>query len=190
MPSHTVQWILLLALVSAFVQPAQAQSDTTELPLYVVDGSTVPAVAFDREPEFPGGRFEMYDWFAYKVRVGNLAMNEALFGGQIILVFRLDTAGGINDLYIDESSTPMLDDQFLRAAQSMPPWRAAVQNGKKTEVWIFLPLVFRLAQDGLLAFDENPVKTVQGSTKKTWWLKAILVVGALGLFAALFFGLR
>ncbi len=159
--------------------------------VYVIDGVHIgdDAPVFDREPNFPGGRIELFRFLEANIPLTGPAQAEAALGGEALLLFALDAAGRVGEAAVVRTNTPSLEFILLRAIEKMPDWEPAVVDGMETAVLVYLPLFYRSFPGGLI-MDESTQKAIVGRQPANWWLKAGLLVGAVGLFAALFFGLR
>jgi hypothetical protein len=158
---------------------------------YVVDGVQIgdQALVFDREPAFPGGRFELFRYLEANITANGPGAQEAALGGESLISFRLDAAGRVSKPEMLRTNTPSLEFAFLRAVENMPDWEPAILEGVETAVTVYLPLGYQ-TNGGILIFDESTNKAVLGREPANWWLKAVLLVGAVAVFAGLFFGLQ
>lgn len=185
--------VLVVLLITA--TPLAAQYFIAPPPgelVHVVDGTfaTGDTMGLDRHPSFPGGRIEMYRWLENRIHLSTPAREEVGAYGQTLVRFRLDAAGRVSDVAILRTTTPSLDLVIERAVRTMPAWEPAVKDGVETAILVYLPLGYS-AEVNQLILDESTSKAIAGrSGKSNWWLKAVLVVGALALVAGLIFGLR
>lgn len=183
---------LLLALAACLPARAQYYIDPPEGEIpYLLDGVMIQddAPRFEREPGFPGGRFELFRYLEAAIPLSGPLRTEAAVWGEALAVFPLDAAGRVGKVQILRINTPGLEFPLIRALENMPDWEPAVLDEVETAVLVFLPLGYQ-AGPVTLVFDESTQKAVMGRQPSAWWLKAVLLVGAVGLFAALFFGLR
>ena len=187
-PLSTLAFLLLVAATGRaqfYITPPKGEL------AYVVDGVQIgdQALVFDREPAFPGGRFELFRYLEASVTASGPAGQEAALGGEALLSFKLDAAGRVSKPEMLRTNTPSLEFAFLRAVENMPDWEPAILEGVETAVTIYLPLGYQ-TNGSLLVFDESINKAVLGKEPANWWLKAVLLVGAVAVFAGLFFGLQ
>ena len=186
--------LLTLACMLASLRPALSQyyipPPEGAIP-YLVDGVMIQddAPEFDREPEFPGGRFELFTYLEASIPLTGPLRMEAGLWGEALAVFSLDAAGRVGKAQLLRFNTPGLEFPLIRALENMPDWEPAVIDGVETAVLVYLPLAFQ-AGPATLVFDQSTQKAIMGRQRSAWWLKAVLLLGAVGLFAALFFGLR
>jgi len=91
--------------------------------------------------QYAEGPDEMYH-FIYK----NLSWKcgEKSLEGTVILDFIVDRVGKIWDIKIQQSISPCLDDEVIRAVKLMPSWVPAIINGSYVCSEVFLPVRFRL----------------------------------------------
>ncbi len=175
----------LMVMGQFYIQPPKGQL------VYVVDGVQIQddAPVFEQEPSFPGGRFEMFRYLEANIPLTEPIRAEIMTGGEALVEFKLDAAGRIGDAAVLRTNTPTLEFVILRAVRNMPDWQPAIIDGVETAVTVYLPLGY-LNGPGVLVFDQGTSKAIVGREPAAWWLKAILLAGAVGVFAGLFFGLR
>jgi protein TonB len=92
----------------------------------------------EKQPEFPGGKFERSKFFAQ-----NLTMPKAAKKSRRIFVsFIVNTDGNLQDVVIAKGLSPEYDQEVLRVALSMPNWIPGSQSGKLIRVKYILPVEF------------------------------------------------
>ena len=175
----------LSAIAQYYIDPPKGQL------AYVVDGVQIQkdAPKFDQEPDFPGGRFELFRYLEANIPITGPASQEAALGGEALIAFTLDAAGRVGKAEMLRTNTPSLEFVILRAVENMPDWTPAIVDVVETSITVYLPLGYRSSISGLV-FDESTNKAILGREPAAWWLKAILLVGAVAVFAGLFFGLQ
>lgn len=100
------------------VLPSAVGSDTLVLLKQTIRSSA---------PEFPGGEKAMKIFLSKHIRYPAPAQYFGIEGMVVLSVFvRAD--GVIGDVRIIKSAGTLLDDEALRAAKQMPPWKPAVVN--------------------------------------------------------------
>lgn len=196
MPIHKITTLfpLTLLVILTLSLPAAAQyyiDPPKDQLAFVIDGVQIgkDAPVFDREPAFPGGMFELYRHIEVNVPVSDPQAAEIGNYGEALLVFKLDAAGRVSDPAVLRTNTPSLEPLLLRAVSAMPDWTPAVVDGVETAIVIYLPLAYQYTLGGLL-LDQSSNKAIMGREPAKGWIKAVLLVGAIGVLVALYVGLR
>ncbi len=65
--------------------------------------------------------------------------------GTVYVNFTVDENGRIRDVYVDPAKRldPALDKEAVRVISGMPPWKPAVQRGRKVPVELSVPVTFK-----------------------------------------------
>lgn len=106
----------------------QAPAQSSE-PVYMV---------VEKQPEFPGGKFERSKFFAQNLSIPKTAKKSRW----IYVSFIVNTDGSLQDVVIKKGVSPEYDQEVLRVAQSMPNWIPGSQSGKLIRVRYILPVEF------------------------------------------------
>jgi TonB family protein len=110
-------------------------------PIEIDDSSNKKmAVLFqDIMPAFPGGHEELRKFLEQ-----NLIYPEMKdpFNGKVIVAFTVDATGYLKNVVIRKGLAPAYDQAAIDAVSKMPRWIPGMQNGKKTDVQMILPIVF------------------------------------------------
>lgn len=182
--------VCILLGLGGFSVCAQIANPPKDRLIYVVDGSLADdSVKWTQEPSFPGGIWEMYGFIESRIHYSTPQSARLQSGISAVIRFELDTLGFISNIELLRSNAPELDFQLTRVLREMPNWIPARYQGERQNVLVYLPLSFRV-DTHVLQYDPSAMKLVVGSSRKNWWLKGLLLLGAVSIFAALFFGLR
>lgn len=182
---------LLFLFCSLYVADAQSffiNPPQNEL-IYVMDGvwADPDSIMYDVPPSYPGGRIALYEFLSQEVAVTFPAEQEILTqGGGTLLAFKLDPLGRVSDPLIIQTSNPALEFEFLDAINRMPDWEPVEVDGVNEPVTVYLPLIYGVTFNQLV-FDEGSNKAMVGRSKKTSWLKGVLIGGGVGILVTLFF---
>lgn len=99
-------------------------------------------------PTFPGG-FEV--WMNFLTR--NLKPPSELAAGEektVVVQFFVKTDGAVDSFQIRQSAGASFDNEVLRVLKRMPPWKAAVENGRPVDAVVTQPITFfRLGAPGV-----------------------------------------
>ncbi len=99
----------------------------------------------DQMPIFPGN-VDSYIHGNFKL-TGDLPSDD--FKGRVVAKFIVTDIGTVDSINIIQHLYPTIDEEVVRLIKKMPPWRPALKNGKRVNVWLIVPFDF--------AFRFNPL---------------------------------
>jgi len=83
------------------------------------------------------------DWSKYLVKNLNGELSkQSVNGGNVIVQFRVDTAGKCVDVDLYKSVEFVLDEEAIRIIEQSPQWEPAVQDGRKVNAYRRQPITF------------------------------------------------
>jgi len=100
-------------------------------------------VAVEQMPEFPGGSAAMMNFIAKNLKYPKEQL-EAGIQGKVVVKFYVDTLGNVCNPMIIRGKDSALDKEAIRLVKSFPQFSPGTLNGKKVNVWLKLPIVFKL----------------------------------------------
>ena len=148
--------ILLLVLVGVIIiakqcntSPfAESQSEQTPIEQQEVPEESATTddicVVAEQMPEFPGGQAALIEYLSHQVTYPEEAQANGI-EGRVVCSFVVDTDGSITDVEVTRSSgDASLDQEAVRAVQSMPQWQPAQMDGAPVRVRFSLPINFTI----------------------------------------------
>lgn len=108
-----------------------------------VEEKTYEMFDIQKEPSFPGGMKEMYDWLGKNVPYPEMA-KEAGISGQVVLTFVVGKDGGISDVNIVKDIGGGCGKAVKTTVEKMPKWSPGEANGHAVKVRYTLPFKFKL----------------------------------------------
>jgi TonB family protein len=121
-----------------------SKKEVVEKPNVKVDGPVFTVV--EKQPEFPGGVKEMYNFLAENIKYPEEAV-KAGAEGRVFLSFIVTTEGEIADVKILKGLGYGFDEEALRVLSKFPKWQPGSQDGKPVNVKFNLPINFQLEED-------------------------------------------
>jgi TonB family protein len=100
-------------------------------------------VIVEEMPSFPGGQEALYSWISSNIKYPAIAYKNGI-KGQVIVIFVVKTDGSIGNVSIFKGVDPALDNEAIRVVNSMPRWKPGVQSGRKVDVYMKVPIDFKL----------------------------------------------
>lgn len=101
-------------------------------------------ISADLPPSFPGGPAAMMSWIGKNMKYPDNAQMRNV-QGRVIVKFIVTADGGIANAQIVNGVDKDLDNEALRIIRSMPKWIPGESNGRKVNVWVTLPVTFKLS---------------------------------------------
>ena len=98
----------------------------------------------DQYPEFPGGIEKMMLFIAHNLRYPQTC---SCVQGRVIIKFYVDTLGHVCDPTVFKGLDPYFDAEALRVVKLMPDFEPGKIKGKNVNVWLSVPLIFKLPAD-------------------------------------------
>jgi TonB family protein len=118
-------------------------ADTPDANLRMLSGNEVFDVV-ENAPEFPGG-YEAWSEFLGENLKYPAKAKEMGIEGTVFLVFEVDRQGKVSNPEILRGIGGGCDEEALRVIQQSPDWLPGLQNGKKVNVRMRLPVRFKLS---------------------------------------------
>ena len=97
-------------------------------------------------PVFYKGRMELSDYLRENIRYPD-ACRDAGIQGRVIVDFVVTKEGRVSDARVVKSAHKLLDKEALRVVNNMPYWRSGAYKGKRVNVQLTMPIIFRLQKD-------------------------------------------
>jgi len=94
-------------------------------------------------PEFPGGKAKMMTYIADSIHYPFVAQRLKT-QGKVFVQFLVDKKGKISDARVIRRADYFLDREALRVVNSMPNWTPGSKCGEKLNVYVTLPVSFKL----------------------------------------------
>jgi TonB family protein len=114
-----------------------------------VDGIRVKApeksvfMIVEEMPEFRGGDIKKFVKWAHKnVKYPAIAMENSIYG-TVEVSFIVSTTGQVEDVTIEKSLDPALDEAAINVVKSSPVWTPGKQRGKNVNVSFKIPIEFK-----------------------------------------------
>ena len=117
--------------------PIERQSGSKNL------GNKPIFTAVEENPEFIGGRVEMYKYLGENIQYP-AAAQRANVSGRVFVKFIVEEDGSIGDVVVMKGIGFGCDEEAIRVVKSMPKWKPGVQNGKNVRVYYNMPIVYKL----------------------------------------------
>lgn len=109
----------------------------------------------DVMPQFPGGEVAMLKWIAEHVKYPETAQ-ESNIQGRVVVQFVVTKTGSIGKVKIVRSVDPDLDKEAVRVIKSLPRFYPGKVNGKPVNVWMTLPISFKLQEKKAIEPQTDP----------------------------------
>ena len=100
-------------------------------------------VAVEKQPEFPGGKSELFRYLRNEIEYPRSA-RQAGIEGTVIVNFVVNKDGSITDAKVGRGVTDKLNQEALRVVKQMPDWNPGKQRGKPVRVRYRVPIRFSL----------------------------------------------
>ena len=100
----------------------------------------------ERQPEFPGGPSAMLRFIGQNLTYPEEQLREG-FQGRVVVKFYVDTLGHVCEPTIVRGKCSALDKEALRVVGLFPDFTPGRLDGEKVNVWMTLPIVFKLPAD-------------------------------------------
>ncbi|MFT3753982.1 MAG: TonB family protein [Paludibacter sp.] len=94
-------------------------------------------------PEFPGGKIRLQAYIADSLQYPFVA-KRLKTEGKVFVQFLVDKTGKISDAQVVRRADYFLDREALRLVNAMPDWTPGSKCGEKLNVYVTLPISFRL----------------------------------------------
>jgi TonB family protein len=100
-------------------------------------------MAIEELPQFPGGEEALIKWIGDNVKYPGEAVKNSITG-KVFVDFIIGTDGKISNVKVTESIHPLLDAEAVRVISRMPAWKPGTQSGKPVDVYMKIPIDFKL----------------------------------------------
>ena len=97
----------------------------------------------DIMPVFYRGKMELSDYLRENIKYPDACRDEGI-QGRVIVQFVVTKEGQVSDARVVESVHKFLDKEALRVVNNMPYWRAGAYKGKRVNVQMTMPIIFKL----------------------------------------------
>lgn len=94
----------------------------------------------DTEASFPGGAKAWNKYLdkkfyskAFETLDEDNVITKSVKGGEVIIFFRIDEAGNVEDVGLRKSVEYILDEEAIRMIRNSPLWNPAISNGQKVK---------------------------------------------------------
>jgi len=94
-------------------------------------------------PVFPGGKESMFKYIADSIQYPFVAKRTKT-EGKVVVRFRVDQTGKISDARVMKQVDYFLDKEALRVINSMPDWTPGAKCEQKLDIFVTLPVAFKL----------------------------------------------
>ena len=106
----------------------------------------------DIMPVFYDGKIELSDYLRKNIGYPD-ACRDAGIQGRVIVEFVVTKEGRVSDARVVKSAHKFLDKEALRVVNNMPYWRPGAYKGKRVNVQMTMPIIFRLGKDEAVKVD-------------------------------------
>ena len=103
-------------------------------------------------PVFYDGKIELSDYLRKNIRYPD-ACRDTGIQGRVIVQFVVTKEGRVSDARVVKSAHKFLDKEALRVVNNMPYWRPGTYKGKRVNVQMTMPIIFRLGKDEAVKVD-------------------------------------
>ncbi|WP_035333426.1 M56 family metallopeptidase [Dyadobacter crusticola] len=154
--NRSPKWLLSTYLFAATMIGATAllvagceKEDNSQPEVAKTEEEVLPAKVFtvvETQPEFPGGKEEMFKFLGRKIKYPTAAV-KANVQGRVFLSFIVTETGHILDVKVLKGLGFGCDEEAVRVIRSFPKWKPGEQNGQKVNVKYVLPINFQLEEE-------------------------------------------
>jgi|GEM_PF-5001682 len=96
-----------------------------------------------KEPDFKGGKSEMYKFLRDNITYPQKAKDKSI-EGKVYCTFEISETGNVENVYITKGLMPEIDMEVYRVVNKMPDWIPGQIDGKNVNVRFNLPVEFKL----------------------------------------------
>jgi TonB family protein len=104
-------------------------------------GKVYDFVSLDKQPTFPGGMNNFYEYLKTSVKYPKEAFVNKL-QGKVFLSFIVETDGELTDIQVERKLGGGTDEEAVRVLKESPKWIPGVQDGKNVRVKYNIPISF------------------------------------------------
>lgn len=110
----------------------------------VVEEEDIPFVMVEEKPKFKGGDENTFTkWVSERLVYPEIAKENSV-QGRVILQFRVNTDGSVDNVKVVRGVDPSLDKEAVRVVASSPKWTPGRQRNKAVRVVYTFPVIFQL----------------------------------------------
>ncbi len=110
----------------------------------VVEEEEIPFVMVEEKPKFQGGDENAFTkWVGERLVYPEIAKENSV-QGRVILQFRVNTDGSVDNVRVIRGVDPSLDKEAMRVVSSSPRWTPGRQRNKAVRVVYTFPVIFQL----------------------------------------------
>lgn len=132
------------------IDPTQQQQQddkvekTEEQPPVNINGDDEETLRIVQQlPEYPGGMVEFMKWLTATLKYPDAALTHKQ-QGKVMISFIVEKDGEITQLKVIKSAGQLFDDEAMRVAKLMPPWKPGTSEGKPCRTMVAIPIVFEM----------------------------------------------
>ena len=100
----------------------------------------------EMQASFPGGVGKLYEWLSQNV-VYPQAAAEAKISGKVVVDFRIEKDGSIDDIRILRGVCEELDSEAVRVVRLLPKFKPGQMNGEAVATRYCLPISFKINEE-------------------------------------------
>lgn len=110
----------------------------------VVEEEDIPFVMVEEKPKFKGGDENVFGkWVSERLVYPEIAKENSV-QGRVILQFRVNIDGSVDNVKVLRGVDPSLDKEAVRVVTSSPKWTPGRQRNKAVRVVYTFPVIFQL----------------------------------------------
>jgi len=94
-------------------------------------------------PEFPGGKTELIRYITDSIQYPFVA-KQLKTEGKVIVRFKVDKTGKVNDAQVMKPVDYFLDKEALRVINTLPEWKPGTKCGQNISIFVTMPVTFKL----------------------------------------------
>jgi TonB family protein len=95
----------------------------------------------DRFPVFPGGTEGVRRYLELNVKYPLQAIKQKI-NGVVLVSFRVNKLGDVDNIKVERSINPLIDEEAIKALQGMPRWKPGLRHGRPINVTFVIPVNF------------------------------------------------
>ncbi|GHV55637.1 protein TonB [Bacteroidia bacterium] len=114
-----------------------------QLPAHEASNIEPPVAVVDAMPQYPGGYAAMNRYLFNNLKYPASAISQGI-EGRVWCSFIVNKDGTLANIQVEKSVYISLDQEAIRALQTMPVWIPGTVRGNPVRVKVYLPIVFKL----------------------------------------------
>lgn len=138
--------ILLFSGIRVFCQIEDVPPDVVSHkdPAFPINRDTTIYLWVDTMPQYPGGQEALKRFIAEEVSKTELPTIECALQGAVYIRFVVRFDGTVGRIEVRRGIDPMLDSVAVDIIKKLPRFEPGIKNGKPVNVWIIVPVRFKL----------------------------------------------